>query len=133
MQCVWKCDARAPTLLPVERMPCRPHPQDAVWATGKLQCSTPGHVYLLLKSSDLVQYDVSRWREAGVAGVEGAPTAAGARDVDTVLIDAPSEVPAALRPHLVLRRWSNLYLSNEYRCFVRDGALVGALGEVAPT
>ena len=86
--------------------------QDAVWATGRMECTSPGQVYLLLKASDLVQYDLCHvFRDVP----DGGSGAAG---------DVAAEPGAT--PTLVLRRWSNLYLSNEYRCFVVDRRLVGA-------
>ena len=39
-----------------------PSAQDAAWVNGgnTLQCSSPADVYLLLKSSDFIQHDLSR-------------------------------------------------------------------------
>ena len=36
-------------------------PRDASWMFGNLQCTTPGQVYTLLKSSELVHYDLDRY------------------------------------------------------------------------
>ena len=34
--------------------------QDAVWASGTLQCTTPGEVFMLLKCSDMVAFDMHK-------------------------------------------------------------------------
>jgi hypothetical protein len=86
-------------------------PQDAVWTRGSLECATPGDVYLLLKSSDLIQYDL--WH----AYDDCAPSG-DAHDASTPL-------------QLVLRRWSNLHPAGEFRCFVAGRELIGSVPRVA--
>jgi len=78
-----------------------PRDSGSLWNTMK--CTTPGHVYLQLKSSDLVQHDLHHafdncW-DAGT--LENQP-----------------------RTMLVLRRWSNLHPWAEFRCFVVAKRLV---------
>ncbi len=68
-------------------------------------------MFLLLKSSDLVQYDLQHVHMPTMASVDCGSMA---------------ELDTNTKPYLVLRRWSNMYLSNEYRCFVRDGRIRGA-------
>lgn len=73
-------------------------PKDAVWMNGgTLKCETAGDVYLLLKSSDFVAFDLNK------ATTE-------------VMDQSPSEV----NYQLILRKWSNLYPSQEFRVFVRE-------------
>jgi hypothetical protein len=60
MVCIYVC-VRASVCMRVYarlRRRRRRRAQDADWATGTLKCETPGHVFLLLKSSDLVGYDL---------------------------------------------------------------------------
>jgi hypothetical protein len=77
--------------------------QDASWAMGTLKCCSPGDVYLVLKSSDLIQVDLCHPYEECV-------------DVDTASSSALQ---------LVLRRWCNLHVAQEFRCFVFNNRLVG--------
>lgn len=84
-------------------------PQDAAWIMPghTLRCQTPNDVYLLLKSSDFAMKDLSQVRE---------------------LSKACENEARPERPHLqlVLKKWFELPRSHEFRCFVRDGHIVGA-------
>lgn len=80
-------------------------PKDATWVNGgTAKAQTPGDIYLLLKSSDFCLHDVLRraWKDC--------------QDYDE------SKVMPKLE--LVLRKWSNLYPSMEFRCFVRGRELI---------
>jgi len=70
-------------------------PKDATWmsATGTLKCQNPYDIFLLLKSSDFINHDLSQL--------------------------PPDQFV------LVLRKWYNLNVSMEFRCFVKNGALIG--------
>ncbi|WFD27026.1 hypothetical protein MNAN1_002020 [Malassezia nana] len=84
-------------------------PQDAAWMMPghTIQCQTPNDVFLLLKSSDFAMKDLVQLRELQAACErEGRP-----------------ERP---RLQLVLKKWFDMPRSHEFRCFVRDGRLVGA-------
>jgi hypothetical protein len=62
--------------------------QDALWALGRLECSNAGQVFLLLKASDLIQYDLQHvFREC----VDGAHAC------------SPEDGPSS-QPHLVCVR-----------------------------
>jgi len=64
-------------------------PRDAVWVnSGTLECRTSGDVYLLLKASDFCNHDVHH-------AVHPRPPL-----------------------QLALRKWCNLFPSQEFRCFV---------------
>ena len=77
-------------------------PLDAAWMNaGSLKCFKSVDVWILLKSSDRITYDVS---------VEHA---------------GPQPEATATKKKLVLRKWANLNPSMEFRFFVRGGALVG--------
>ncbi|KND04798.1 cell proliferation protein CDC123 [Spizellomyces punctatus DAOM BR117] len=79
-------------------------PKDAAWITTgtTLKSTTPSEIFLLLKSSDFVAHDLGHAFEK----CENGPT----------------------RPEkfeLVLKKWYDLLPSMEFRCFVKDGELVG--------
>lgn len=81
-------------------------PKDASWIAfnNSLRCSTPGDVFLLLKSSSFVTHDLT------------APF----KDCDD-----SSEADSHIDYCLVLRKWMDINPAYEFRCFVRDKELVG--------
>ena len=80
-------------------------PRDAMWMNGSLKCSSEADVYLLLKSSDFVAHDLARMCKCrGVKCAEDCPDGTFT---------------------LILRKWSNLHPSNEFRCFVANRQLLG--------
>lgn len=86
-------------------------PVDAKWVApgGLLSCANACDVYMLLKASDLVQYDLelhAKLREAAGGGGEGE-----------------AETQRAL--HLVLRPWYNVQPSGEFRVFIAHGRIIG--------
>lgn len=92
-------------------------PKDATWINcGSLKCTKPGDVYLLLKSSEFVAFDLERaWKDVD-------------DDILTNMHDltvecTPSNEPCAQKFELVLRKWCNLHPSMEFRCFVYDHKL----------
>jgi len=95
-------------------------PKDAVWLNaGTLKCQSSGDVYLLLKASDFCLYDVqhalSDVRDRGV----------GDRSSNDGVVPPPACRPFPFRLQLALRKWCNLYPSQEFRCFVRGHELIG--------
>ncbi|KAG0700464.1 cytoplasmic protein [Suillus ampliporus] len=84
-------------------------PKDASWVllpSSPLKCTSPSDVYILLKSSDFVSHDLS---------------------IDTVFEGCqydPSN-PPSYELELVLRKWYPIDRSREFRCFVREGCLIG--------
>jgi len=81
-------------------------PKDITWLNeGTTKCGTAGDVYLLLKSSDFCGSDLKTVE--GYKGGEGEGKECGGMEYE-----------------LVLRKWSHLYDSMEFRCFVGDGMLV---------
>lgn len=77
-------------------------PKDGTWINeGSMKCQTPGDVYILLKSSDFCSHDLlyafSNCEEQ----------------------DQADSVPY----HLILRKWCNLHVSMEFRCFVTQRKL----------
>lgn len=75
-------------------------PRDAVWIspTNDMRCINANDVYMLIKSSDYCTFDLTQ-----SLGNKG-----------------PSKLT------LVLREWFDIHRSLEFRCFVKDGKLVGA-------
>jgi hypothetical protein len=81
-------------------------PKDAIWINGgggSMECRCAGDVYLLLKASDFCSYDLLH----------------ALKDVVTELNPPPS-----LQLELILRKWCNLYPSQEFRCFVVQKQLI---------
>ena len=95
--------------------PCMPKlnwsaPKDVTWLNGStLKCCTIGDVYLLLKSSDFCMFDLEH--------------ALDDIDINTSRNDMSQNV--ALEYELILRKWSTLHSSMEFRCFVTHHELVG--------
>jgi hypothetical protein len=80
--------------------------------TGSLKCTTPGEIFLLLKSSDAIASNFSRAFDCcvDVNGGEGRG-------------DEESEKPS-YDLYLILRRWCKLLPSREFRCFVHQNVLI---------
>jgi len=123
-------------------------PKDAAWINmGSLKCTKAGDVYLLLKSSDFVGFDLEKaWEDLdltaadddndvsngdGGGGVGGAvgdemnnlsiTKAAHSTTDETKLyaINGANDArPPGFEYELVLRKWCNLHPSMEFRCFV---------------
>ncbi|KAL8576951.1 hypothetical protein ACOMHN_024227 [Nucella lapillus] len=83
-------------------------PQDASWVSlnNSLQCCHSSDICLLLKSSNFVAHDLTqpfKYCEDGELT---------SKDV-------------VVHYNLVLRRWTDINTSHEFRCFVRKGKLIG--------
>lgn len=80
-------------------------PRDAAWiaVNSTLKCTTPGDLYLLLKSSEFVMHDLTMPFKA-------------CKDED-----GPSQEKH--EPTLVLRQWKDMATSMEFRCFVHSDRL----------
>lgn len=88
-------------------------PKDATWVNnGTMKCETPGDVYILLKSSDFVSHDIQH------------PFDEATGNNDTEDTEAKVGEDATFQFELVLRKWSNLHASQEFRCFVSNHELV---------
>ncbi|KZT11891.1 D123-domain-containing protein [Laetiporus sulphureus 93-53] len=90
-------------------------PRDAAWmlpASSPLKCMSPADVYLVLKSSDFVQHDLSPEHV-----FEGCETASPAQGITSPTLDYQLE--------LALRKWYPVDQSRELRCFVRQEVLLG--------
>ena len=92
--------------------PCMPKlnwsaPKDVTWLNeATMKCGTIGDVYLLVKSSDFILFDLEH-------------------ALDDIEVDSETEVrETTLEYELILRKWSNLHASMEFRCFVSKHALV---------
>lgn len=95
--------------------PCLPKlnwsaPRDVSWLNeSTLKCSTVGDVYLLLKSSDFCMFDLEHALD----------------DIELQQQKNSSPIEKVIEYELVLRKWSNLHASMEFRCFVTHHCLLG--------
>ncbi|KAJ8130568.1 hypothetical protein O1611_g3062 [Lasiodiplodia mahajangana] len=86
-------------------------PKDAIWISphqNTIKCTSPNDVYLLLKSSNFITYDLEHAFE------DCTPTANSAVN--------QNQVP--FKPVLVLRSYFNPHTAMEFRCFVKHRNLV---------
>mmetsp|Transcript_26549 Transcript_26549/g.56458 ORF Transcript_26549/g.56458 Transcript_26549/m.56458 type:complete len:526 (+) Transcript_26549:60-1637(+) len=110
-------------------------PRDATWMNcGTLKCQTPGDVYLLLKSSEFVAFDLEKaWEDldsdldldsdSGGNPAEECQEKKEGND-DEQNTNGETKAPINFRYELVLRKWCNLHPSMEFRCFVYEHELV---------
>ncbi|KAH9480460.1 Cell division cycle protein 123 [Psilocybe cubensis] len=86
-------------------------PKDASWllpSSSPLKCMSPADVYLLLKSSDFINHDLST--ESVFEGTKYDPS---------------SSISPTYELELVLRKWYPVDRGRELRCFVRGDKLIG--------
>lgn len=84
-------------------------PKDATWISphqNTIKCTSPNDVYLLLKSSNFITYDLEHAFDDCTPTVSTAPT------------------QAHFKPVLVLRSYFNPHTAMEFRCFVKHRNLV---------
>jgi len=85
-------------------------PSDAGWVTttGSLRCTNADEIFLLLKCSSRIAYDLGEWRR--VCSDEN-----------------PTKSPDGEGPklHLILRKWKEVRQNMEFRVFVRNNEIVG--------
>ncbi len=128
-------------------------PKDATWINcGTLKCSTPGDVYLLLKSSDFIVFDLEKaWEDLHQDDVVESNEETKTDNIDkleylridesssesTTIICSPSSecTKQNIKQHcpqhsrkefeheLILRKWCNLHPSMEFRCFIYEHEL----------
>ncbi|RKF58364.1 Cell division cycle protein 123 [Erysiphe neolycopersici] len=82
-------------------------PKDATWISMKknsMECATPDDIYLLLKSSDFVAFDLQH--------------------VFDGTVEDKSISKEDIKYVLVLRKWFHINTSFEFRCFVRKRKLI---------
>ena len=93
------------------------HLHQARWISGSLKVTTPGHVFLLWKSSDAICAELS-----GPAKYVGAESNLGG--TSTLAPDAAHVKGSGQPSYIVLRRWVNLLPSMIFKCIVADGVLL---------
>ncbi|KAI0875080.1 D123-domain-containing protein [Hypoxylon argillaceum] len=84
-------------------------PKDAIWISphqNTIKCTSPNDIYLLLKSSNFITYDLEH------AFDDCTPTA------NSIVDQTP------FKPVLVLRSYFNPHTAMEFRCFVKHRNLV---------
>ncbi|KAI0405717.1 D123-domain-containing protein [Xylaria palmicola] len=84
-------------------------PKDAIWISphqNTIKCTSPDDIYLLLKSSNFITYDLEH------AFDDCTPTAGSSAN------------QAPFKPVLVLRSYFNPHTAMEFRCFVKHRNLV---------
>ncbi|KAI0166612.1 D123-domain-containing protein [Xylariaceae sp. FL1272] len=86
-------------------------PTDATWISphqNTVKCTTPNDIYLLLKSSNFITYDLEHAFD----------------DCTSLAGSAPGQA-LTFKPVLVLRSFFNPHTAMEFRCFVKHRNLVG--------
>ncbi|KAI2638277.1 D123-domain-containing protein [Xylaria nigripes] len=86
-------------------------PKDATWISlhqNTIKCTSPNDVYLLLKSSNFITYDLEHAFD----------------DCTPIANSTPSTTQASFNPVLVLRSYFNPHTAMEFRCFVKHRNLV---------
>ncbi|KAI1412941.1 D123-domain-containing protein [Hypoxylon sp. FL1857] len=91
-------------------------PKDAAWISphqNTIKCTSPNDIYLLLKSSNFITYDLEHaFDDCTPTGNTSAATSAA------------SENMPSFRPVLVLRSYFNPHTAMEFRCFVKHRNLI---------
>lgn len=91
-------------------------PKDGTWINeGTMKCQTAGDVYILMKSSDFICHDLTHAFSNCVSDDDDKDPAYHNDGVHSKLND--------LQYYLVLRKWCNLHVSMEFRCFVSGKSL----------
>ncbi|KAK6952999.1 hypothetical protein Daesc_005296 [Daldinia eschscholtzii] len=86
-------------------------PKDAAWISphqNTIKCTSPNDIYLLLKSSNFITYDLEH-----------------AFDDCTPTSNSSTSNAPAFKPVLVLRSYFNPHTAMEFRCFVKHRNLIG--------
>jgi len=92
-------------------------PLDAIWANaGSLKCRSASDIYLLLKASDRVTFDLEKMFDLCSSDETIANTLGNAEPKYTLPTDQYT---------LVLRKWANLNPAMEFRVFIRNRSIVG--------
>jgi hypothetical protein len=92
-------------------------PKDVTWVNAEtLKCSTVGDVYLLLKSSDFCMFDLTH----ALDGVQVSDNDGDGDDTGNTSGGDEDAKQNSFEYELILRKWSNLHASMEFRCFVSN-------------
>ncbi|XXG96508.1 RNA-splicing factor [Hypoxylon texense] len=93
-------------------------PKDAAWISphqNTIKCTSPNDIYLLLKSSNFITYDLEH----------AFDDCTSSNNNNTPSVPANSNAPPPFKPVLVLRSYFNPHTAMEFRCFVKHRNLVG--------
>mmetsp|Transcript_11802 Transcript_11802/g.17922 ORF Transcript_11802/g.17922 Transcript_11802/m.17922 type:complete len:523 (-) Transcript_11802:45-1613(-) len=102
-------------------------PKDVMWVNAEtMKCSTVGDIYLLLKASDFCTFDLSHALDGIVNDCNVDDRNDNNRDHDRSSLDGDEggTNSSAFEYELILRKWSNLHASMEFRCFVSNHEIV---------
>jgi hypothetical protein len=102
-------------------------PKDAAWISphqNTIKCTTPNDIYLLLKSSNFITYDLEHSFD-DCTPVAGALFSSSAAPGGSNSGSTGTSAPPAFKPVLVLRSFFNPHTALEFRCFVKHRNLVG--------
>lgn len=112
-------------------------PLDATWINGgTLKCTRSSEVYLLLKASDRITFDMEDMLlHASDRGDEEKMPSHSSSSVFTTATSAVTATTATTTPTasathppkvtLVLKKWANLNPSMEFRLFIKEDKLIG--------
>ncbi|OTA60278.1 D123-domain-containing protein, partial [Hypoxylon sp. EC38] len=93
-------------------------PKDAAWISphqNTIKCTSPNDIYLLLKSSNFITYDLEH------AFDDCTPTGTTSASAST---SSSTTTPPSFKPVLVLRSYFNPHTAMEFRCFVKHRNLI---------
>jgi D123 len=98
-------------------------PKDAVWVNnGSMKCCTAGDIYMLLKASDFCSYDMNYIIPD--LTVDITSTSSTQEDIHRIVSDGTKEFSFRPKLQLCIKKWCNLYPSQEFRCFIRKQQLI---------
>ncbi|KAI1772484.1 D123-domain-containing protein [Hypoxylon cercidicola] len=98
-------------------------PKDAAWISphqNTIKCTSPNDIYLLLKSSNFITYDLEHAFDDCTPPI----TTNTSSNNSAAPADSSSGSPP-FKPVLVLRSYFNPHTAMEFRCFVKHRNLVG--------
>jgi hypothetical protein len=102
-------------------------PLDASWLKGgSMKCTSSSDVYLLLKSSDRVAFDIEHMFDLCTTAATTVTSSSSSSSVSSS--GSSSNRNSVHRPdayHLVLRKWANLNPAMEFRLFCAADAILG--------
>lgn len=102
-------------------------PKDSVWisTTNTLKCHDAYEIYMLLKASSYIVHDLTESYTDCIDYDSTASVPEGDKTTETSLLPDNTTTAAHQTFELVLRQWVAVNPALEFRCFVRNRALIG--------